>query len=330
MKYFRRFLTFDRHEFKELKMLRKILPELEGHARIEVIDTVKVDKQEFPIFGIVIGPDDKSLPTFGLFGGVHGLEKIGTHIAIMHLKHISQQLKWDQTVQDMFTKTRLVAIPLVNPSGMFLNRRSNKNGVDIMRNGPTEDVDVPNNLISGHSVGPWLPWFKGFDKMETETKALTKFVSDEMFDADVSLALDLHSGFGMVDRLWFPYARSVDPFPSYDQALEMKKLVDRNIPYHTYQIEPQADSYLINGDPWDYIYDQHYEKHKGKKLFIPWTLEIGSWVWIRKNPKQLFSYNGIFNPIIPHRYERVMRRHRYLLDFYQRAVLNHSSWCDTK
>jgi hypothetical protein len=56
------------------------------------------------------------------------------------------------------------------------------------------------------------------------------------------------------------------------------------------------------------------------------TLELGSWLWIRKNPRQLFSRHGIFNPIKAHRTKRVLRRHSDLLDFLTRAAFAAPRW----
>ena len=56
------------------------------------------------------------------------------------------------------------------------------------------------------------------------------------------------------------------------------------------------------------------------------TLELGSWLWIRKNPRQLLSRHGIFNPIKAHRIKRVLRRHADLLDFLTRAAYAAPSW----
>ena len=57
-----------------------------------------------------------------------------------------------------------------------------------------------------------------------------------------------------------------------------------------------------------------------KPHVITMTLELGSWLWIRKNPHQLFSRHGMFNPIKAHRIKRVLRRHADLLDFLTRAA----------
>ena len=53
---------------------------------------------------------------------------------------------------------------------------------------------------------------------------------------------------------------------------------------------------------------------------------MGSWLWIKKNPRQLFSRMGIFNPLIGHRQQRVLRRHLTLLDFLARAAGSHTQW----
>lgn len=53
---------------------------------------------------------------------------------------------------------------------------------------------------------------------------------------------------------------------------------------------------------------------------------MGSWLWVKKNPRQLFSRAGIFNPLIEHRQQRVLRRHVVLLDFIARAAHSHAAW----
>ncbi|MDO9354483.1 MAG: hypothetical protein Q7T55_12360, partial [Solirubrobacteraceae bacterium] len=62
---------------------------------------------------------------------------------------------------------------------------------------------------------------------------------------------------------------------------------------------------------------------------LPLTLEMGSWLWVRKNPRQLFSRHGLFNPMIEHRQKRVLRRHLVWLDFIARAAASHARWLPT-
>jgi len=88
--------------------------------------------------------------------------------------------------------------------------------------------------------------------------------------------------------------------------------------------EPQSRQYLTHGDLWDYLYLQ--SRAEPGRLLLPLTLEMGSWVWVKKNPRQLFSRLGIFNPQIQHRRQRVVRRHVAWLDFMSRAASSAGHW----
>jgi hypothetical protein len=311
--------------FSELEKLNRFINSAPDFFRIESIADIKYKDHRFPIFSISVGPENPNLPTFALFGGVHGIEKIGSHIVLNYLKYLAKQLVWDKSLQDLFKISRLVTIPIVNPGGMFLNRRSNPSGVDIMRNSPVKGDGSKWNIVSGHTISPKLPWFKGWPEnaMEEETLALVEFVKKQVFSADFSFALDIHSGFGMQDRLWYPYSKTRKPFPLLEKALRTEEVFRDSLPYSRYIIEPQSNSYLINGDVWDYLFDLHFELYQGKKTFIPWCLELGSWTWVKKNPLQGINAKGYFNPILPHRYDRVMRRHRDLIDLFHKITVYH-------
>ena len=60
------------------------------------------------------------------------------------------------------------------------------------------------------------------------------------------------------------------------------------------------------------------------------TLEMGSWLWVKKNPKQLFSFLGIFNPMIPHRKQRVLRQNLTFFDFLIHAAISYKNWLPRK
>jgi hypothetical protein len=64
-------------------------------------------------------------------------------------------------------------------------------------------------------------------------------------------------------------------------------------------------------------------------VFLPLTLEMGSWLWVKKNPRQLFSRHGMFNPLIEHRQQRVLRQHQVLLEFLSRAASGFGRWLPT-
>jgi hypothetical protein len=101
-------------------------------------------------------------------------------------------------------------------------------------------------------------------------------------------------------------------------------MFDQTYTQHNYLFEPQSRQYLAHGDMWDHLY--LHAAANGGRVFLPLTLEMGSWLWVKKNPRQLFSRHGIFNPLIEHRQQRVLRRHLSLLDFLGRAASGYLRW----
>ena len=137
-------------------------------------------------------------------------------------------------------------------------------------------------------------------------------------------ALDCHSGFGLADRLWFPYAHTARPMSHLPELAAFGQLLDSSLLHHRYVFEPQSRQYLTHGDLWDHLHLAAVAA--SDRVFLPLTLEMGSWLWVKKNPRQLFSRHGIFNPLIEHRQQRVLRRHLALLDFVMRAAVSHRHW----
>jgi hypothetical protein len=199
-----------------------------------------------------------------------------------------------------------------------------------MRNSPVEGVGAT-RLYSGQRITSRLPWYRGDTlKMEKESQALCRVVDQHLFNSPLSIALDLHSGFGLKDRLWFPYASRKTPFPLIAETLALKELFDRCYQNHIYKIEPTCQEYVINGDLWDYLFDTFVERFESEKLFLPLTLEMGSWLWLRKSPMHLFSRHGLFHPLLPHRQQRIFRRHFLLFDFLHRSLLYPEKWTQLK
>ncbi len=308
----------------EYELLEKIEKKLGSVATFKTLESVEFKNKTYPIVSLEMGKAEKA-PVFGLFSGVHGIERIGTHLVLNYLNSFAEQLQWDETLHEMLKKIRIVSIPIINPVGLDLKKRSNGNDVDLMRDAP-QSADIKTYIpVSGQSLSPKLPWYRGLkDDMEPETKAVIKFVNSHLSTSDFMMSLDVHSGFGMVDRLWYPYGYSKKKIKDFGLIQKFEELLNNNISYHVYKLEQQSDSYVIHGDLWDYLYDQNLQT--SSNIYIPWTLELGSWVWVKKNPRQALSFSGFFNPILPHRYKRTMRRHRSLLDFMIRSTLNHSKW----
>jgi len=313
-------------KFAELEQLERIIEQLGDHAHTEVIEQISYKNKEFPIHCISIGSSRPDVPVLAFFGGVHGLEKIGSEVILSYMQTISQLLDWDEEFLARLEYSRLVFVPLVNPVGVYIGTRSNGNGVDLMRNSPIEGVG-DTRIYSGHRLSPHLPWYRGDqDTMEKEAQALCRVVEKHLFNSPLSIALDLHSGFGIRDRLWFPYAYRKTPFNFIAETMALKELFDRCYQHHIYKIEPTCHEYVISGDLWDYLLDDFVQRLVNQRLFLPLTLEMGSWLWLRKSPTHLFSRHGFFHPLLPHRQQRIYRRHFSLFDFLHRSLLSPQKW----
>ena len=292
-------------------------------AEVAVLATVG----GLPIHAFSLGTSAPDRPVLLVIGGVHGLERIGTDVAIAYLATLVARMAWDELLQAAIERCRVIVVPLLNPVGMSRGTRANGNGVDLMRNAPAARLGgTP--LLGGHRISRFLPWFMGREDapMETEAAALVELVEREVFSSPFCIALDLHSGFGMRDRLWYPYARTREPLPDLRTIVALDELLDASLPNHVYLVEQTARVYTIRGDLWDYLYDRR--RARGGGVLLPLTLEMGSWAWVRKNPWQGLSSIGRFNPIKPHRLSRTLRRHLPLIDFLHRAAASHRSWSD--
>jgi len=310
----------------EIERIEHVAKVLGPRARLETLAFTEHKNLRFPIHKITFGSEDPQAPVLGFIGGVHGLERIGSQVCVSLLQTFSELMQWDQGLQQTLHKVRVFFIPTVNPIGIHNSCRANPRGVDLMRNAPV-DAEKPLWMVGGHRHGPHLPWYRGVfgDEMEIESAALVKAVQKEIAQSPLAITIDLHSGFGLQDRLWFPYAKTVKPYPGLPQVYAFKDLLDRTYPHHFYKIEPQAQNYSTHGDLWDYIYDEHL-RQQPDKIYIPLCLEMGSWMWVKKNPWQLFSAPGAFNPMIGHRHRRTLRRHNTLMEFCIRAISSPQAW----
>lgn len=283
----------------------------------------------FPLITATFGNPDPKAPTLGLFGGVHGLERIGSQVVLALMTSFSELILWDKLLQDALQKIRIVWFPIVNPLGILNKRRANPNGVDLMRNAPVDSFEKPTFLVGGHRLSSQLPWFRGYSRtqMEPEAQALIDLVQQSVLQSRRAITLDFHSGFGTKDRIWFPFARSRNPFPHLAEVHAFKEAFERIHPHHVYQIEPQAKNYTTHGDLWDYAYDLYYQDAANQnEVYLPLAIEMGSWMWVKKNPLQLFSALGPYNPMKAHRLKRILRRHNTLFDFLIRALVSHEVW----
>lgn len=294
--------------------------------RSRVLCQVALGEHQLPVSVLTLGSTRADAPVALFVGGVHGLERIGAQAVLAYLRSLVMRLRWDDSLHHQLDTVRLVFVPVLNPGGMWLGTRANPNGVDLMRSAPV-DADEPVALLAGgHRISAALPWYRGKlgAPAEVEAAALCQVVETELQRSPFVLALDCHSGFGLSDRLWFPWACSRAPMPHVAEVHALGQIMDASLIHHRYVLEPQSRQYLTHGDLWDHLYRRAIDRGTG--LLLPLTLEMGSWLWVKKNPRQLFSRRGIFNPELAHRQQRVLRRHLGGLDFITRAAASWQRW----
>jgi hypothetical protein len=313
----------------QLEEIERLIDDAGTCVEARVVCRVEAGERSFPVHAIALGNPARDVPAVGFFGGVHGLERIGTDVLIAYLRSLVTRLAWDDVLQRQLETLRLVFMPLVNPGGVWRGTRANPHGVDLMRNAPVDSHENVPWLIGGQRLSARLPWYRGpaGAAMQAESQALCAVVADELLGREFSIALDCHSGYGVVDRLWFPYAHTVRPIAHLPELLALKELFDRSNHHHPYLFEPQSRQYLTHCDLWDHLY--RCAAATPRRCFLPLTLEMGSWLWIKKNPRQLFTRQGIFNPLVDHRWQRVLRRHLAWFDFLTRAASSHARWRPT-
>lgn len=314
----------------ELKDLDQLMESSKDWLKSTLECNIKVAGIEVPLYRLESTLcDDPGAPVFLLVGGVHGLERIGSQVVISFLRTLSGYMKWDKSWQEVLKKVKIVCFPILNPGGFYEQTRSNPNGVDLMRNAPLDAEGECSmlRLYQGHRISNRLPWYRGElnKSLELESQVLVNWVLSEGVKSKAVLALDVHSGFGSVDRVWFPFAGSSKPFESLGEVWALKNIIDDVLPYHIYKIEPQSKVYTTHGDLWDYLYRQ---TRSINLKFIPLTLEMGSWAWLRKNFFRSWNILYLFHPVKAHRVRRVLRRHFAFLELLLRLSTQPEVWSD--
>lgn len=310
----------------ELVQLERQLAEAPEQVTTTVAGEVAVRDLHLPIYRVDLGSTRDDVPAVLIVGGVHGLERIGSQVVMAWLDSFLARLGWDDHLNALLEKVRITLLPILNPGGMYLNQRGNPNGVDLMRNAPITAQDQSAFLLGGQRLSPRLPWYTGDPEqgMEPENLALESVVQDLLPGRPFSVALDCHSGFGWQDQIWFPYAYRRRPMRRIGSVMALKLIWEQAYPNHHYRFEPQSAHYLTHGDLWDYFYKQVNRSSDG--VFLPLTLEMGSWKWVRKRPRQLLRLDGLFNPLVPHRHQRVLRSHLSWIDFLVNAASSYRNW----
>jgi len=309
----------------ELQALESLIAQGASHVERHHLCDIAVAEERVPVLAVTMGNPSLNVPVVGFFGGVHGLERIGAEVVMAYLASLVSRLRWDSTLHRMLESMRIVFMPLVNPGGLMRGTRANPQGIDLMRNAPVQSAAAV-AMVGGQRVSAKLPWYRGPDgaPMQAESQALCDLVQREMLSRKHAITVDCHSGFGLRDRIWFPFAHTAKPITHLAEMHALSELLDQTHAQHRYVFEPQSRQYLAHGDLWDHLYLQACAEPS--RLLLPLTLEMGSWAWVKKNPRQLFTRLGMFNPLIAHRQQRVLRQHIAWLDFITRAAASMRRW----
>lgn len=310
------------HIPREIQHIEQLTEQFPHHVRLQLLSEITYIDKSQPLYCLEIGNQSDNVPCLFFTGSVHGVERIGSQIILSFIKSLLRRLKWDKQLRQVLEQIRIVAVPVVNPWGVTLKTRANHNGVDLMRNAPVEGRNPKHHLHAGQNIASWLPWYRGdTNNMELELKALANCVLGYSQRASTTILLDIHSGFGTRDRLWFPYAHHKHPPSNLAHYYLLYRLFRKSYPhYELYQFEPQWHQYTTHGDFWDWMLMQH--QAQSSLPFLPLTLELGSWLWVKKNPIQMLRFSQLFHPTKPHRIKRVQRRHGTFLSYLIQVLNN--------
>ncbi|MFZ5628197.1 MAG: M14 family zinc carboxypeptidase [Spirochaetota bacterium] len=306
-------LRFDRWERRLIRLVRRA----DGMVRIRQLDysSPTRDGQRYPIYMLEIGRRSAfKRHAVSVVSGVHGLETIGIRIHLDVIKCLMNPKSphFSQALAD--GKFGIYSLPILNPAGVARETRANGRGVDLNRNsGIDAEGAIP--FFGGQRISPALPYFRG-KALERESRALFRFLREYAWkNRRIHTALDIHSGYGAQNYLWWPYSFSKRRIPHSGVFEQLGAELATRHPL--YRIEPMSLSYQTHGDLWDRALIEFEEAKKQgklprKNLFLPLTLEIGTWEELKKNPFRVLQKRKIFNPP-PQSRKAYLREHRQLI-----------------
>lgn len=282
---------------------------------------------QFPIYSLEIGtPKAIRQRPVGLVAGIHGLETIGIQILLNLLENILNVESPCYMQEIKNGDIGIVSIPIVNPGGIAVKSRSNPLGVDLMRNSGIK-AERPLFFFGGQTFSDKLPFFQG-KGLEIESKIFMNFIDEYFFglsNNSLAFVLDIHSGFGFKDRMWWPYAFTKEKCPDDLLYRKMADYLRNECKQQAFIYEPQSKNYTTNGDLWDKAYIQ-FQEGKKKMMdpkFLPWTLEIGTWNHIKARPQKIFKKRALFNPHFQDKKSTFLKYRKFLKDFIRMSMLDH-------
>src|SRR5918992_5898835 len=83
----------------ELAELERILEAHSASLAVRTLCEVRDGDERHPLLAVSLGSASRDAPAVGFFGGVHGLERVGTQVLLSFLGSLAGRLEWDERIQ---------------------------------------------------------------------------------------------------------------------------------------------------------------------------------------------------------------------------------------
>ncbi len=193
-------------------------------------------------------------PEFFYGSTIHGNEPVGTEFLIWLCDSLTQRYGTNARLTRIVDSLDLYIIPMINPDGNALARRTNANSVDLNRNFPVPDG------VTGED---------GTYSLQPETAALISYLSQRQ----TSFAANFHTGAVVANYPW-----DFDTVRAPDDALFIDRCLAYSSRYPT-MYYGDFDQGITNGYDW-YEADgslQDWDYHENCALHI--TIELSNTFW---------------------------------------------------
>jgi len=206
-----------------------------AHTDICRLYTLGQSNQGRELWAMLItdNPDDEEdEPEFKYVSTMHGDEPLGTELCLYLIEWLLSDYGVDARITDIVDETAIWIVPLMNPDGLELGRRSNSAGFDLNRTFPEYPADYTGNMFDGE------PLHDG--DCPTEAGHVMRWTADNSF----VLSANIHTGALLVN---YPYDE--DGVPSGSDAPTQDDLLFEEISLRYSENNPYLfeNSFYLNG-----------------------------------------------------------------------------------
>src|SRR5215813_14083174 len=99
-------------QLPEYEELQRLVDAGRGRINARILCEATLGTLRFPVYTLSLGSRDPRAPAIGFFGGVHGLERIGTQVLLAFLSALLGRIDRDAAVSALLSEARLVFMPL--------------------------------------------------------------------------------------------------------------------------------------------------------------------------------------------------------------------------